>query len=121
MTKNERGRPDREIIDRMRALCRPLLPEPSGERARLVPLPGIRAVLFDVYGTLLISGSGDIGTSRHAAAPLSDYFPFSKAAAAASISRTGLVGPDWRLGMNSFKTLRLVNSQWPSIFSSSSS
>jgi len=28
-----------------------------------VPQPGIRAVLFDIYGTLLISASGDIGAS----------------------------------------------------------
>lgn len=28
--------------------------------ARLEPLPGIRAVLFDIYGTLFISGVGDI-------------------------------------------------------------
>jgi putative hydrolase of the HAD superfamily len=30
-------------------------------RARLAKLPGIRAVAFDIYGTLFISGSGDIG------------------------------------------------------------
>jgi putative hydrolase of the HAD superfamily len=29
----------------------------------LLPLPGIKAVLWDVYGTLLISASGDVGTA----------------------------------------------------------
>ena len=33
----------------------------------LAELRGIRAVLFDVYGTLFISGSGEVGTSREAA------------------------------------------------------
>ena len=41
----------------------PLVPRPTGEHARLQKLPGIRVVLFDVYGTLLISGSGDIGAA----------------------------------------------------------
>ncbi|MGI9470516.1 MAG: HAD family hydrolase [Rubripirellula sp.] len=30
---------------------------------RLRPLPGIKAVVFDVYGTLVISGSGDVGSA----------------------------------------------------------
>ena len=30
---------------------------------RLQPLPGIKAVVFDVYGTLVISGSGDVGSA----------------------------------------------------------
>ena len=39
----------------------PLCPVPSGVRPRLSPIAGIRAVIFDIYGTLIISGSGDIG------------------------------------------------------------
>lgn len=50
----------------------PLAPQPTGEEAVLPKLPGIRAVVFDVYGTLLVSGSGDISLasegSRGAAA-----------------------------------------------------
>jgi len=45
-----------------RRLSRPLEPEPVGCPSQLLPLPGLRAVLFDVYGTLLISGSGEVGT-----------------------------------------------------------
>jgi putative hydrolase of the HAD superfamily len=55
------------FIRRIRRLSRPLDVEPAGETPRLPPLPGIRAVLFDIYGTCFISGSGDIGVA--AAAP----------------------------------------------------
>lgn len=44
-----------------KSLFPPLLPEPGGLAPEGEPLKGIKAVLFDVYGTLLISGSGDIG------------------------------------------------------------
>jgi putative hydrolase of the HAD superfamily len=40
----------------------PMLPEPSGLSPDLPRLTEIRTVLFDIYGTLVISGSGDIGT-----------------------------------------------------------
>jgi putative hydrolase of the HAD superfamily len=33
------------------------------------PLPGIRAAIFDVYGTLFISAAGDIGASAESPAP----------------------------------------------------
>ena len=56
--------------DDLRALIRgelhPLLPIPTDQKVRSGPVPGIRAVLFDVYGTLLISGSGDIGITADA-------------------------------------------------------
>ena len=42
---------------------RPLQPLPTGVQPRLTRLKSLRAVLFDVYGTMLISGSGDVGTS----------------------------------------------------------
>jgi putative hydrolase of the HAD superfamily len=54
---------DRELIDRLRSLGRPLVPEPTRVPPRLTALGEVRAVLFDVYGTLVISGSGDVGTS----------------------------------------------------------
>ena len=46
----------------MRKLLTPLTPEPTSVSPILRPLPGIRIVLFDIYGTLLASASGDIGT-----------------------------------------------------------
>ena len=47
--------------------CRPLEPEPTDQAPVLVELEGIRAVLFDLYGTLFISASGEVGTSRESA------------------------------------------------------
>jgi putative hydrolase of the HAD superfamily len=38
-----------------------LKPQPTGFPAHLAALADIRAVIFDIYGTLFISGSGDIG------------------------------------------------------------
>lgn len=54
----------REII---RSNSTPLTPIPTTLQSCLPPCSPVRAVLFDVYGTMLISGSGDIGTV--AAAP----------------------------------------------------
>ncbi len=55
----------------LRAASSPLTPVPTTLAPRTLPLPDVRAVVFDIYGTLLISGSGDIGladpTSRGAA------------------------------------------------------
>ena len=53
------------IQDVFRQHCKPLHPRPTGAVARLGPLAGIRAVLFDIYGTLFISASGDIGLADH--------------------------------------------------------
>lgn len=40
-----------------------LSPMPTGVIPHLEPLENVKAVLFDVYGTLLVSGSGDVGTA----------------------------------------------------------
>jgi putative hydrolase of the HAD superfamily len=53
--------------DIFRQNSRPLEPVPTGESPVLAKLRGVRAVLFDLYGTLLISGSGEVGTSPQAA------------------------------------------------------
>lgn len=44
-------------------LCQPMEPLPTHTDARLDKLPAVKAVLFDVYGTLIVSGSGDVGTA----------------------------------------------------------
>ncbi|WP_168563939.1 HAD family hydrolase [Crateriforma spongiae] len=41
----------------------PMDPLPTSVRPSLKPLRSIRAVIFDVYGTLLISGSGEVGAA----------------------------------------------------------
>lgn len=46
--------------------AQPIDPIPTGEQSVLRELFGIRAVMFDVYGTLLISASGDIDASDSA-------------------------------------------------------
>lgn len=51
------------MIERIRASCQPLEPKPVALEPRLKPLAGIRAVLFDIYGTLFISAAGDIGVA----------------------------------------------------------
>ncbi len=51
------------LIKRIQALSSPLLPVPTSVPERFSSLRHIRAVLFDLYGTLFISGSGDIGSS----------------------------------------------------------
>ena len=53
-----------DLIARIRELSSPLEPVATSTMPRLEPLAGIRAVLFDIYGTLVISGSGDIGLTR---------------------------------------------------------
>ena len=50
----------------IRARSRPLEPKPTGIEPRLRAFESIRAVLFDVYGTLLISASGEVGAARQA-------------------------------------------------------
>ena len=55
---------DDEIQNIIRNYSSPLEPRPMGESPVLKALPGIRAVLFDVYGTLFVSASGEVGTVR---------------------------------------------------------
>ena len=52
-----------ELVQIIRSNSSPLDPIPTDLCPKLPHLEGIRAVLFDIYGTLLISGSGDIGVA----------------------------------------------------------
>lgn len=47
-------------VEIIRRLAKPLAPEPTGESPVIRRLTGMKAVLFDIYGTLFISASGDI-------------------------------------------------------------
>ncbi len=55
---------DAVLIRLIRTLSRPLRPAPTALRPRVRRLPDIRAVLWDVYGTMLVSGAGEIGATR---------------------------------------------------------
>lgn len=48
-------------LSRIARLNRPMTPEPAGIPPCLSFLPGIKIVLFDIYGTLLTCGSGEVG------------------------------------------------------------
>jgi len=61
---------DSLFTERIRTLSRPLPALPTGLDEKLQNLPGIQAVIFDVYGTCFISGSGDIGNAS--ASPKAD-------------------------------------------------
>lgn len=50
---------DKDIVQIITRNSKPLSPRPTGLEARLRRLPGLKAVVFDVYGTLFISESGD--------------------------------------------------------------
>ena len=62
----------RELILLIRELSAPLEPIPPGAGAAPGRLAGVRAVIFDVYGTLFVSGSGDIDASGASPAALDD-------------------------------------------------
>ncbi|MFW5893718.1 MAG: HAD family hydrolase [Verrucomicrobiota bacterium] len=71
-----------ELITRIAALSQPLAPLPTGRMPQ--PLAHgirIRAILFDIYGTLFVSASGDIG---------SDAAQNSARAAEQAFAQTGL-------------------------------
>jgi putative hydrolase of the HAD superfamily len=48
------------LLERIRELSNPMDPIVTGMEPRLPEMRGIRAVVFDIYGTLLLSDSGDI-------------------------------------------------------------
>lgn len=70
-----------DLVDRIRRLSRPLEPRPTDTRAAGAWPDNLRAVLFDVYGTLFISGAGDIGIEESGSAAL-----YAEAAAAAGLA-----------------------------------
>ncbi|MDY0170423.1 MAG: HAD family hydrolase [Thermoguttaceae bacterium] len=55
-----------DFIDIFRCHCDILPPHPTGVQPRLDSLPDVRAVLFDLYGTLFVSGCGEVGTEDRA-------------------------------------------------------
>ncbi len=53
-----------DYVEIIRANSHPLRPLPTGMQPRLEALPAVRAIIFDIYGTMLISASGDVGSAE---------------------------------------------------------
>lgn len=53
------------VIDILRAHSSPLAPQPTATPPQLPALAGLKGIVFDIYGTLFISGSGDIGVAQN--------------------------------------------------------
>jgi putative hydrolase of the HAD superfamily len=49
-----------ELIERMRSAAKPMRPLATEMECRLRPAPLVDVVLFDIYGTLLVSAAGDV-------------------------------------------------------------
>ena len=82
------------LEDIIRTNCPSLAPLPTGVAPQLNDLDPVKAILFDVYGTLFVSGSGDVGT----AAATNTAEALTQALAAAGFSgdleQAGLIGKD---------------------------
>lgn len=55
-----------DLCRRIAELSAPMSPVATVEKPRIGKIGPVRAVVFDVYGTLFVSGSGDIGTASDA-------------------------------------------------------
>lgn len=53
------------LLTAIRNIAVPLAPISTTVKPATVPISGIKAVIFDIYGTLLVSGSGEIGTTEN--------------------------------------------------------
>ena len=56
--------------EKIRSQLQPLTPLPTGLHRKTGELPPVRCMLFDIYGTLFISASGDIGIAKGGKKPL---------------------------------------------------
>lgn len=56
---------NQQLIEHIRDHSKPLAPVETGESKFTAQAHGIKAVVFDVYGTLFISGSGDISLAEN--------------------------------------------------------
>ncbi|MGC9328001.1 MAG: HAD family hydrolase, partial [Candidatus Hinthialibacter sp.] len=74
---------DEYLTQRIRRLSSPLEPIPTEAVGALPCMAGVRAVLFDVYGTLFISGTGEIGVNE----PLDSDSAFCESVQAAGFQR----------------------------------
>ncbi len=83
----------------LRRHSRPLEPLPSGVTPRLTRLPQVRAVLFDLYGTLFVSGTDERAPADDAASRAA----FGEALACVGLER--LEGPEAGTGLATFRAV----------------
>ncbi len=53
-----------DLIARIKRLSYPMEPVSTDLEPQITPIEGLKAVIFDVYGTMIISGSGDISLAN---------------------------------------------------------
>ncbi|MDD3276757.1 MAG: HAD family hydrolase [Kiritimatiellales bacterium] len=82
------------LIDRITKLSRPIEPIPTGLKIDLHPIDGIETVLFDIYGTLLVSGSGDVGTAAATDSSEAMAQALREAGYKGNLERAGELGPE---------------------------
>jgi putative hydrolase of the HAD superfamily len=86
----------------LRRASLPLQPQDTAYPPRLPQLTGIRAVLFDIYGTLIVSGVGDIGLSASGSSTATPrHVAFAEALRAAGLDYAG----DGRQGTSLWRKL----------------
>ncbi len=73
-------------------------PLSTSAQARLEVLQGVKAVLFDVYGTLFISGSGDVGVLKEAQSAEALQLALETCGFTSVADDAGARGRDWLLG-----------------------
>lgn len=96
----------------IRRLLSPLAPVPTELKPELNSLPGVRVILFDVYGTLLISASGDIEAAH---VPDPERF-FTEAVHAAGLRAKGALGAKLREKIQHRHALaRAAGSDYPEV------
>ncbi len=75
----------------------PLTPLPTATESKLPALQDIKAVVFDIYGTLLISGSGEVGSATDASPAAGEHtepekvFSFAHAFEAVGVTPSGSI------------------------------
>lgn len=101
-----------DLLSRIQNRLTPMDPIPTGMASAGTVLTDVRAVIFDVYGTLFASGSGDIGV---AAANDSDR-ALGEALVAAGLSVDAARVADWIQGVRaSHETSRTAGIAYPEI------
>lgn len=83
------------LRDRIMARYQPFDPVPTGVETRMAHVPALRAAIFDVYGTMMLSAAGDIGAHAESTRAVM----FAKAAEAAGFelgAKPGMLATAWR-------------------------